>query len=381
MAPPVPAPEPAPVPDDALRLLGVVLALVSMGMLMVWSTTVYEAMRPRSEAFGDPLFYLRRQVQWAILGSIALAIAWTTDLRALLHRRFLLLGVIAAVLVVVLLTPAVNGAHRWFRVGGFNAQPSEVAKLVAILFLVGHCSDRARLETLRGAVLGFGALGLIAGLVAVEPDLGTAAVISATGAVILLVAGVRLAHAALLALPGVALVAVYAAARFQHVKTRISVFMDPDADPMGKGYQIRQALIALGSGGPTGLGLGSSKQKLFFLPEDHTDFILAILGEELGLIGTVAVVALFGAFVCFGIRIALGARSREGFLLAIGLTTLVGLQAAMNVAVVTASMPTKGISLPFVSFGGSSLLFAMTGVGMLLGVATESARVEVASAA
>jgi cell division protein FtsW len=213
----------------------------------------------------------------------------------------------------------------------------------------------------------------LTGLIAVEPDLGTAALVATTGTLMLLVAGVRIGHAALLAAPAAALVALYAAARFTHVQTRLAVFLDPDADPQGKGYQIRQALIALGSGGPAGLGLGGSKQKLFFLPDDHTDFILAIVGEELGLFGTLAVVLLFGALVVHGYRIALAASEREGFLLAFGITTLLGLQAAINLAVVTASMPTKGISLPFVSFGGSSLLVAMTEVGVLLSIAGREA--------
>jgi cell division protein FtsW len=186
---------------------------------------------------------------------------------------------------------------------------------------------------------------------------------------VLLVAGVRLRHAAAIAAPG-ALVGVLVGLTRAHAQKRLAGFLNPDADPLGINYQIHQALIALGSGGPTGLGLGDSKQKLFFLPDDHTDFILAIIGEELGLVGTLLVLALFAALVVFGVRIALRARDREGFLLALGVTATIGLQAAMNVAVVTASMPNKGISLPFVSFGGSSLVVAMTGVGVLLNIAS-----------
>jgi len=346
-----------------------VLSLVSIGIVMVWSTSAIDADR----SYADPTFFLRRQVLWAMLAAIGLALAWATDFRLLLANRKLLVGAVATLLVGVLLTTPVKGARRWFDLGGIHMQPSELAKIAAIVFLAVHARDRSRIATLRGALEGFGVLGVLVALVAVEPDLGTAALVAATGTLMLLVAGVRLTHAGLLALPAAAATALYAAARFTHVQTRLTVFMNPDADPMGKGYQIRQALIALGSGGPLGLGLGDSKQKLFFLPDDHTDFILAIVGEETGLVGTLAIVALFAALVVHGYRIALKAQDREGFLLAFGITTVIGLQAAMNIAVVTASMPTKGISLPFVSFGGSSLLVAMTEIGILLNVASRTA--------
>jgi len=360
----------APRADLAPALVAVVFALVSIGIVMVWSTSAFESDR-RS---GDPTFFLRRQVLWAMLAAIGLVLAWSTDYRKLLRLRGALMWVVGIALVAVLFAARdVKGAHRWFDLGGFHVQPSEVAKLATILFLAGHAADRARLETLRGATEALALLGLVTGLIAIEPDLGTAALVGMAGGLLLLVAGIRLKHLALLAAPASLFILAYGAyavhsGRFEHVRTRLSVFLDPDSDPMGKGYQIRQALIALGSGGPLGLGLGDSKQKLFFLPDDHTDFILAILGEELGLVGTLAILTLFLAFVLCGMRIALAAADREGFLLAFGLTTVIGLQAAMNMAVVTASMPTKGISLPFVSFGGSSLLAAMAAIGLLLNV-------------
>ena len=364
--------------EDASRLLALVLALASVGIVMVWSTSALEAERPRPDNpyLGDPTFFLRRQVLWTMLASIGLAIAWATDYRRVLSLWRPALAGVGALLVGVLLTPSVKGAHRWFDLGGIHLQPSELGKLAAILFLAHHCADRERIRTRKGALTGFGVLFGLVGLIAVEPDMGTAALVAGTGTLMLLVAGVRLREALAVGIVALPLFAFYAAARFEHVKTRISVFLNPDADPMGKGYQIRQALIALGSGGPTGLGLGESKQKLFFLPDDHTDFILAILGEEAGLVGTLVVLALFAGLVVTGYRIALQARDRQGFLLAFGITTIVGLQAAMNMAVVTASMPTKGISLPFVSFGGSSLLVAMSGIGLLLSVASRAAHGE-----
>jgi cell division protein FtsW len=371
-AAPAPAALPAVLPaerhDDAGTLLALVLALVSVGIVMVWSTSALDADR-----MGDPTFFLRRQVLWSMLAAIGLGLAWATDYQTVLRWRNPIGACLLVALVGVLFTPAVKGAHRWFDLGGMNVQPSEPAKLAVIIFLASRASNRERLQTMRGAAEAVGALGLVAGLILLEKDLGTFALVATTGGIMLLVAGMRIAHLALMAAPLALGAVAYAATRFQHVQTRLSVFMNPDADPQGKGYQIRQALIALGSGGPTGLGLGDSKQKLFFLPDDHTDFIFSILGEELGLVGTLAVTALFAAFVVFGFRIALNAKHREGFLVAVGVTTVIGLQAAFNIAVVTATVPTKGISLPFVSFGGSSLLCAMTGVGMLLNVAQQSA--------
>ncbi|HVY61973.1 MAG TPA: putative lipid II flippase FtsW [Planctomycetota bacterium] len=352
---------------DQGRLLAVVLALVSLGIVMVWSTTAVV----RDAKVGDPTEFLRKQVLWTMLGAIAMALAWATDYHAILKWRKHAVGVVAIALVAVFATTPHKGARRWFDLGGAHIQPSELAKTASILYLVGHCAVRERLETLRGAIEGLGVLGLLVGLIALEPDLGTAALIAMTGALILLVAGVRLKHMFALGTPA-AIVGILGGLTRHHAQNRLKGFLNPEADPLGVNYQIRQALIALGSGGPTGLGLGDSKQKLFFLPDDHTDFILAIIGEELGLVGTLCVLALFAALVVFGIRVAIRAKDREGFLLALGVTAIIGLQAAMNVAVVTASMPNKGISLPFISFGGSSLVVAMAGVGLLLNVASQS---------
>jgi cell division protein FtsW len=369
----------------AVTALAIALSLLALGLVMVYSTTALAGKRIDDPAWfrksgvspgdesADPSYFLRRQALWAVLGLGALVLAWQTDYRALVRQRARILAVVLVLLAAVLakneVTHAAKGARRWFELGAMKAQPSELAKIAIILFVAGHCAEPGALSTFRRAAPAFAALGATVALIAVEPDFGTAAFVATLGALILLVGGVRLHHAGLLGLPAVALGAIYAAARFDHVRTRIQVFLDPMADPLGKGFQIRQALIALGSGGPVGAGIGESRQKLFFLPDDHTDFILAIVGEEMGLVGTLLVVALFAAFVLVGLRIAFRAPDRLGFLVGLGVTAMIGLQGAMNVAVVTASMPTKGISLPFVSYGGSSLLVAMAAVGMLLNVA------------
>jgi cell division protein FtsW len=357
--------------DLSATLVAIVFALVALGIVMVYSTTVVPC-----DFAGDPTSYLRRQVLWSLLAVMALVVVSQTDYREIARWRKPILAVVLVLLAAVLFAHPVKGARRWFELGTVHVQPSEMAKIALVLFIAGHCAEEGALSTFRRGLPVFAALGAVIALLVREPDFGTAAFSGVVGALPLLTAGVRLVHALALGLPALAGVGLYALTHAEHVRTRIEVFLNPDADPLGKGFQIHQALIALGSGGPFGLGIGESRQKLFFLPDDHTDFILAIVGEELGLAGTLLVVLLFAAFIVYGIRIALRARDRLGFLIAFGVTAMVGLQGVMNIAVVTASMPTKGISLPFVSFGGSSLLIAMSGVGLLLSVARRAAAAE-----
>jgi cell division protein FtsW len=388
-----PPPAPPRATRDAATLLAIVLALMALGLVMVYSTTVVPGEHVEDPGFFrrnhllpsddtvDSTHFFRRQVLWTLLAGIALAVASQTDYRAIVRWRRPIVFAVMLMLLAVLATHPVKGARRWFELGAVHIQPSELAKIALVFFLAGHCAEERALASLRRGLPAFGAIAVTIALLVKEPDYGTGAFVGMVGALMLLVAGVRLGHAALLGVPAIGAVALYAATHAEHVRTRIQVFLDPGADPLGKGFQINQALIALGSGGPLGFGLGESRQKLFFLPDDHTDFILAIVGEELGLFGTLLVAALFAAFVVYGIRIALRARDRLGFLVGFGVTTMIGLQAAMNIAVVTASMPTKGISLPFVSFGGSSLLIAASAVGVLLNIARNPAPGEVRAGA
>jgi cell division protein FtsW len=327
-----------------------------------------------AERFGSPVFFLQRHCIYLLAGCLALALASLWDYHDLAKRWPWLLGA-AAVLLLGVLVPGlgdrINGAQRWYRLGPLTFQPSELTKPLLILAVAGWAVSRR--EHIKSFTQGFLPAGLIlagfVGLIALQPDLGTAALTGAVLAALLFVAGVRLVHALpilLLAVPG----AVFLAwTKLGYVRSRVESFMDGDLDPTGKGYQVYQGLIAQGSGGWWGMGLGQGPSKLLFLPEAHNDFILALIGQELGLIGTLCVVLAFALFVWQGWRVAAHAPDMLGTLIALGVTLVIGLQAAMNIAVVTHSMPTKGISLPLISYGGSALIFTLFSIGLLLNVA------------
>jgi len=358
-----------------------VLALAALGTVMIYSASAPAADR----LTGDGDNTLIKHLFWLALGLCAFAAMSVVDYRRLeTAAPWIFAG--AAVFLVAVLLPGigaqVNGARRWFRAGDLSFQPSELMKIGLPLFIAWYASKYPdRLQTFRHGFLPIaGAIALAAGLTAVEPDLGTAALLGMAGGLTALLAGVRLAHA----LPGVLVViplaALAAFQKFGHAQKRILVFMNPDADPLGAGYQIKQALLALGAGGKTGVGIGLSKQKLFFLPEKHTDFIFSVLGEELGFVGTAGVIVLFLFLLWHGRSICRRCPRAFGALAAAGLLLNVGLQAAMNIAVVTASMPTKGISLPFLSFGGSGLFFTLAAMGFLVSVGSQPEKVDAPSA-
>ncbi|MHC4663809.1 MAG: FtsW/RodA/SpoVE family cell cycle protein [Planctomycetota bacterium] len=317
-------------------LLAIVAVLLAVGIVMI-----YSASAPRSIEFSDSTYRLRRQILWALLSVIGMALAWGTDYRQIAGKSKWVIGIAAALLFFVLIPGIghqVGGARRWFRFSIISFQPSEFAKLAVVLFAAAYASargDKLR-EFRRGFLPAFGLVCLIAFLVLLEPDFGTAVFIGTVGVVVLIVGGIRLLH--LLPFAGAAGVGalgilLLAPQKFAHVWGRIAVWWDPSRDPLGGAHQLNQSLIALGSGGSFGMGLGQSMQKLFFLPEQHTDYIFAILGEEVGFLGAAAVVVLFMLFVWQGIRIASCARDRLGFLLAFGIVFQIGLQAAMNIAV------------------------------------------------
>ncbi len=337
------------------------LALTALGVLMVYSSSsVRAALRD-----GDGALFLKRQLAWAGVGLGAMVLAmrvplafWRTHARVLLVSAALLL---AGVLVA---GSEINGARRWFRVGGLSFQPSELAKLACLVFVAAWlCDARERLADFRrGFLPAAGAVGLLAVLILVEPDFGTALFVGALGTALLLVGGIRLSHLVLLFLPALPVLCWAVATRMEVFRERFRFLGGAE----GAHYQVKQGLLALGSGGLFGVGLGAGTAKLFFLPEGSSDFILPVLGEELGFAGTLLVVLLYAAFVRAGARVCLKCvdRDRFAFLLALGVTLWVGLQAVINIAVTTACAPTKGIALPFVSLGGSGLvvLFAATGI-------------------
>ena len=347
-------------------------ALLALGTVMVYSASFVVA----RQRFGSATFFLERHGVYLLAGCLALAIGSLWDYHRLArHWKWLLLT--ALLLLAAVLVPGVgeriNGARRWFRVGTSTIQPSELAKPLLVAGLAAWAATRARDGRLQRFTQGFlpgaGLVGSAVVLVALEPDLGTAALLLFVLGAILFVAGMRLAHALPALLLGVPVGALVAWSRLGYIQGRIGEFFSGTSDPLGRGYQQTQGLIAQGSGGILGSGLGQGHAKLHFLPEAHNDFILALIGEELGLLGSLGVLLCFVLFVCQGWRVARRAPDLLGSLIALGVTLLVGMQALLNIAVVTRSMPTKGISLPLVSYGGSSLIFSLFAIGLLLNVA------------
>lgn len=355
-------------------VLGLVLALLGFGVVMIYSSS--GVLAERQSRFGDGLFFVRKQLIW--VGPSLTVLFVSSWMPARFWRRwapwlFLLsLGLLAAVLVPGIGTK-LNGARRWFRFGDVGLQPSEMAKPTLVLFLAWLLDrDPERMRSfVRGTVPAMGAVAATCGLVLVEPDVGTAVFLAVVATLLLFSAGMKLWHMlppVFFAIPMIAyaLSTGMIASRFPHLEARIRVFFDPASDPLGKGYQVGQSLIALGSGGMWGAGLGLSKQKLLFLPEANTDFIFAVVGEELGFAGAGTLLAAFLALLWRLRQLATGCARPFGHYVALGVMLLLGLQTAMNVGVVTASLPNKGIPLPFVSFGGSSLVFTCLAVGVAL---------------
>ncbi|OTA41660.1 MAG: stage V sporulation protein E [Symbiobacterium thermophilum] len=348
--------------------MAVVALLLGIGIVMVYtsSTAIAEA------DFGNRYYFLVRQAIWVGIGLGAMAFfASVNPWFWQKHSRTALL--VAVALLLLVLIPGVGiarlGARRWLGYGQLAFQPSEVAKFAYIMWLATFLARSARGATdfVRGFLPPVAVMGLLFGLIMLQPDLGTSLTLAGTGVLMLFAAGAHLAHLAGLGVVGAA--GVFALARIDEERwSRITAFLNPWADPTDSGYQIIQALLAFGSGGLFGVGLGESRQKYFYLPERHTDMIYAVLGEELGFIGAALVLLLFLAFAWRGYRIAIQAPDRFSSLLAAGVTSLITLQAALNIAVVTASIPSTGIPLPFLSYGGTSLLITLSGVGILLGV-------------
>ncbi|HVR63550.1 MAG TPA: putative lipid II flippase FtsW, partial [Polyangia bacterium] len=344
-------------------LCGAVLALLGFGMVMVFSSgAVFAAKR-----YGDATYFLKRELVYAVLGLCAMSLALRTDYSVYRRLAYPLLALsIVALAAVLKIGSRAGGAIRWFRLGPLSFQPSELAKLALAVYLATLLARQA--EKVRVFSVGFLppllVTGTMMGLLLKQPDLGTAVIFGVVALGLLFVAGTRASYL-ILAL----LVAAPAGWKFI-VSTpfrmrRMLAFLDPWAFRRDVGYQITESLISVGSGGVTGLGLGDGRQKLFFLPEAHTDFILSIVGEELGLIGVLAVIAAFGVLVWRGLRAALRARDVFGCYLAFAITAMFGLQALVNIGVVLGSLPTKGLPLPFISYGGTSLVVSLFMAGIL----------------
>jgi cell division protein FtsW len=357
-------------------LFGAAVALLSVGVVMVYSASAIVA----TDRFHDPYFFLKRQLFWAALGAACLWAALRVDYRWL-ERLALPLLVVAGVLLVLVLVPplgqSINGTRRWLRLGAVSFQPVELAKLALVVYLAAFMARRSEVpagDVVRGLLPPIGVAGALAALVLVQPDLGNCLTLIVLTFALLYLAGMPhryLGWAMAGALPLVVAAVWIAPYRLR----RVMAFWDPWSDPRGSGFQIIQSWLAFGNGGVLGQGIGGSRQKLFYLPEAHTDFVFAIVGEELGLVGALAVVGLFAVLVWRGLRIGLRAPEPFGAYLALGITVLIATQTLVNLGVVTGLLPTKGLPLPFLSFGGSALLMTMAATGLLLNVSQRQTHV------
>ena len=348
-------------------LFTVTLILVFLGLVMVFSASAVMA----KERYGSGYFFLLRQVGWAAGGIIAMAAAMKIDYRRYNHPAvvFSVLGVTTLLIISVFFLDRAHNTHRWIHFGGFSFQPSEVAKVAIILFLAFFLENRTKSmddwrNTLLPAIL---PTTMFLALIVFQPDLRTAIACAAITGCILFVAGLELRYFGYAGMASV-LPLYFLIFHVAYRRDRIMAFVNPYSDPQGRGFHIIQSLIAVSTGGMTGLGFMEGKQKLFYLPEPHTDFIFAVTAEELGLLGSLVVLLLFGIFLWRGIRSALRTQDMYGRLLAVGITSMVVVQAFINISVVLGIMPTKGIPLPFVSYGGSSLFVTLACVGVLLNI-------------
>ena len=354
-------------------LLAAVMVLLAGGVVMVYSSSSVVALT----TYNDPTYFMRRQTIWAALGFIMMMVTMRVDHETLANKQVVaaLLLVTSALLAATFIPGigrTVNGARRWIKAGPFTFQPAELMKLVLVVYLSSYLSSRREIirDFQRGLLPAIAVTGLFLGLVLLQPDFGTVMAMGAVIMLMLLAGGARFTHLGALFL-GAGSFAFVAVVNKAYRLRRITSFLNPWDDPQGAGHQIIQSYLAFGSGGVFGRGLGEGRQKLLFLPERHSDFIYAVIGEELGLIGGGVVLLLFCVILWRGLRIAF---RTEGFsrLLALGITTLICAQALINMAVVTGIIPTKGIALPLVSYGGSALVVTLASVGVLLNISREA---------
>jgi cell division protein FtsW len=352
--------------SDNILFIATIL-LVALSIVMVYSASAPVAL----ERYGRASVFLIKQAMWAAIGLPTLWVVMKVDYRTYREPFFIwtCLGLVGVALVAVLFSAPINNARRWFGMAGIGVQPSEFAKLAAIFFIAAllerrmHRIDEVKYSLLPIAVV----VAALVGLILLEPDFGTSMSLLLIAAAMIFAAGLNYRYifgALLAALPVVYLILMGASYR----RRRLLAFLNPWDDPLGDGFQIIQSLIAVGTGGVWGKGLMNGVQKLFYLPEPHTDFIYSVISEELGLVGATAVLVCFAVITWRGMRAATRAPDSFGAFLAIGLTTMIAVQALVNISVVLGLMPTKGIPLPFVSAGGSSLLINLIGMGILLNV-------------
>ncbi|MDZ7780170.1 MAG: FtsW/RodA/SpoVE family cell cycle protein [Gemmatimonadota bacterium] len=362
---------------EAAVLFCATAVLIAGGLVVLYSASSVLAMRQEL----PDTYYVLRQASGAAAGLLVLAVCAWLPYRVWAHLAWPLLGVTVTALVLVVLpwthgiAPEVNGARRWLRVG-VTFQPSELAKVSVVIWTAMLAVRKApHFRSMSRGMLPFLVVwGVVVALIAIEPDLSTAFLVTMVAALVVFCAGGRIAHFGFVALAAIPFVREQIAVGFR--ADRLAAFSNPLSDPTGAGFQVRQSLVALGSGGVSGVGIGEGRQKFGFLPEAHNDFIFAMIGEEWGLLGVLLLVLLYGTVVLVGFRVAGRAPDAFGELLAVGLTSLIALQALLHMAVGLALVPATGLSLPLVSYGRSNLLATCAAVGILISVARSSSRAQ-----
>ncbi len=352
-----------------ISLFMIVAILVCLGVVMIYSASAIYA----HGNMDDSMYFLKRHLLYLLIGLAMMFFAMSADMNLIRRWAKPVLAVSVALLVLVLIPHIgreASGARRWFRVGPVNFQPSEFAKIAIMIYMADLISRKKELmkSFLHGYMPAILVMGGVIGLVLLEPDLGTAVTIALVGFIMMYVGGARGSYifaSFLASLPVLYLLLFKVAYR----RKRMMIFLDPWADRRGTGFQIIQSFIALGSGGIFGVGLGQSRQKLFYLPASHTDFIFSIIGEELGFLGTASIVILFTLFVWEGMKVAFKAPGQFERMLSLGVVSMIALEAIINIGVTAGALPTKGLPLPFISYGGSGLIFHLIAVGLLLNVA------------
>lgn len=346
-----------------------IMLLLAIGVIMVYSASSWTA----GIINKDDMYYAKRQLLWAVIGIIAMAFMMNFDYRKLKKVTIILMIVSIPLLLAVFAFPPVNGARRWIKIGT-SFQPSDLVKYVVVLYLAKSMEHKGeRIKSLFYGVLPYLVVaGFYAGLILIEPNMSICSVIMMVTLIMIFVAGAKSWHLFGIVTPVAVLAAVVLIFSASYRTKRLLSFLDPWKDAAGDGYQLVQSLLALGSGSIWGLGLGQSRQKCYYMPEPHNDFIFSIIGEELGLIGCAFIILLFVIFVWRGIRTAMYAKDTYGTLLATGITSIIAVQAIVNIAVVTGSMPVTGVPLPFISYGGSSLVINLTAMGILLNISRQN---------
>ncbi len=355
--------------DIDFVLFATIIMLVTIGVVMVYSASSYFS----AFKYDNAEYFLWRQLAWAILGTIGMVIAMNIDYHIYKKWTRVLIILTFIALCLVFAFPPVKGAQRWITFGPASFQPSEIAKYVVVLFVAKYVSSNPQniKKFWKGVMPNLAFAGFIAGMILLEKNLSIATVTIMVCVMMLFVAGTKLSQMGLLAGGVVGFGALFIAIEPYRME-RLTGFMNPWADSQDTGYQLIQSLLALGSGGLTGVGIGQSRQKCFYIPEPHNDFILAVIGEELGYIGVIIVITLYLLFLWRGILAATKAKDFYGSLLATGITSVIIFQALINIAVVTGSMPVTGVPLPFISSGGSSLVINMIFMGVLLNITRQN---------